>query len=1668
MNVKRFVTDQSVGFPIVSQEVRRDPDPAALDWAAALTEGHQDDPDGVEPTVDGIIGDNMPDDLSEEAMARLQALPPEIREQILRTMGRGETPRELTPAPPTVLSEMLRLQKVRGKKMTMIKPTPKSWWEEGEPSVPGPDEKDEDEDEDEDEKPKGKRKKPMHRCKSCMDLGYIVISDRAGGRHTVACRHCSNPRMAQLDDDDIEPDWDPCPRCGGHAKLLGHMNQVTHLRCRDCGWDYQQSPDEGPETSRTAGIAWDNPPYSVNDQERVRRNDYRNQEGSKEPEFIAKSRIGWLIKVGDDLFVDEGDGDWKPIEPMMAIQHFGPEIAAKIGVERNPLAGTRDIPEPRGEVLKRDDRRPDPLNPSWSPRHEQRGSNNTDRFIHLAQQGHRYDLGDVRLPQLELDPRGENLPGHISIGGDNGDVQADGASMYDDGVVLHGTVLISSMPNLPPASQIELLQDVVYAAFESAGPDIFRPVKDRPLPPDQGSRGVPSSDPESPDFVEDDELGAASDMLGQLESGKMYEGKTLAPGHQSFTDEVRRIDELKRRKHQEAMRSQELSGRYPNQRHWFSDTRGPEEDGRMSAANPRFVRLAAVPGDPCPKCDGTGKYTKGRFKDHPGMCFACLGTGRIQEKRTAQEERPSLLEERPDLRDIFLRWNGATGDEKQRLFQEILRLYNTGPDGDPENTRRHTREAQVKGGYLRGESYAHKLCAECTAAIDQIADLYESGDMPDSDDPEAPIMYVYDHRMFCGGHECVNRPMVDAPPVWTAEDLDRIYGPEEPISDEARAAEEERQARDLAERDEARAIAHNRVMTQMVEQEMAQRARGINASQRFTRLAQGQDPIFGRGGIQGQRPTIDPKWTGLLQQFGLGSPRGGAQPAPNPYGAPAQTGQQAQQVGQQAQQPQGGYQTMVAGDGSSVEKDEYMQGHAAAINLIPKVRSISAPGFQGVDNPVNRQAPPPGSSPSYQKGWTEALQSVASEGTRFVKLAFDLDPDEWDSRHGNQPDAIGPQGIDESIPPGPQGIDESIPGDLPAGGHLRETPEQAGAKPIYQDEDMLILQDNESGNYEMFQRSDDYAGYTIRIGGRGYEFVRTLSPEELESLVGDQGDGGMPQDQEQDSFSDLPTTDQLTSDMDLRRQLQLDQGSVDPRTLRDFQEAPINMPSAYTGLMQDRRLSREPWAGTNPRFVRLAQVRPVTIPFSQPGVVSGTYDGYRGNSNDPAKLTQQNVINPWMDAVREVDNPNPNDPRHARWQLQRSHEDLWKIDQQLRDPRTTPQQKQALHAAKVQLMGRAYAHRQLYNMPGGGNTAANLTKAYQSYIKPAASYQALLPRDQRGTPADQPIAQSASWNPEMIREANAFRRLLKGGGELLKRAPKAPRPSAAVRERLEQVIRQRVEDATSDMPLAIPHPSVRPGALPAVRNQQVPALSSPAYRPISPTSPFANVRELAKPGPRNQGQLRGKIMDLDASARPAGRFVRLAQMPTIDMNPMSALTGGIDSDAQFIMGPGGLQPNMSSLMGINRERMSENRRMRQVRKMDPKVTWWDRLQGFMNPGEYNQRTMGDILQAQRAQGRPQVGGPMVTGTEGPQGHALAQQRLQREWSQMPEEDLLRMLNADPQRLQRALQLANSRGQGQTTNPTMTPRGPWQPGLTFPPNTDPNRVGGPENDGYPNS
>lgn len=142
----------------------------------------------------------------------------------------------------------------------------------------------------------------------------------------------------------------------------------------------------------------------------------------EEPEVIAESRIGKLLKIGDDLFVeDHKTGRRIPIDPELALIHFGEGVAEKVGLGPNPLAGTRDVEPPNYESPERDDT----FNPSWNPPY------------HMTHRN--------RFPQKDA-------------------------------------------------------------------PEV-----------------VPSDDPNDPDYVDPEELAAASEMLEKLQSGGMYEGKERCP-----------------------------------------------------------------------------------------------------------------------------------------------------------------------------------------------------------------------------------------------------------------------------------------------------------------------------------------------------------------------------------------------------------------------------------------------------------------------------------------------------------------------------------------------------------------------------------------------------------------------------------------------------------------------------------------------------------------------------------------------------------------------------------------------------------------------------------------------------------------------------------------------------------------------------------------------------------------------------------------------------------------------------------------------------------------------------------------------------------------------------------------------------------------------------------
>lgn len=55
--------------------------------------------------------------------------------------------------------------------------------------------------------------------------------------------------------------------------------------------------------------------------------------------------------------------------------------------------------------------------------------------------------------------------------------------------------------------------------------------------------------------------------------------------------------------------------------------------------------------------------------------------------------------------------------------------------------------------FLTGKDYPH-LCSYCQQIITDTARALVEG--PDTDDNEAPIMYVGDNDMFCGGHTCLD------------------------------------------------------------------------------------------------------------------------------------------------------------------------------------------------------------------------------------------------------------------------------------------------------------------------------------------------------------------------------------------------------------------------------------------------------------------------------------------------------------------------------------------------------------------------------------------------------------------------------------------------------------------------------------------------------------------------------------------------------------------------------------------------------------------------------------------------------------------------------------------------------------------------------------------------
>jgi hypothetical protein len=100
---------------------------------------------------------------------------------------------------------------------------------------------------------------------------------------------------------------------------------------------------------------------------------------------------------------------------------------------------------------------------------------------------------------------------------------------------------------------------------------------------------------------------------------------------------------------------------------------------------------------------------------------------------------------------IIAQINGPKGRQGRVTPEEIQALLDgktMGTVGDLLDFKRRGRHR-----FLHGKDYPW-VCPKCQAIVDQVAQLYEEGDMEDTDDNEAPMMYAGDHGLLCGGRHC--------------------------------------------------------------------------------------------------------------------------------------------------------------------------------------------------------------------------------------------------------------------------------------------------------------------------------------------------------------------------------------------------------------------------------------------------------------------------------------------------------------------------------------------------------------------------------------------------------------------------------------------------------------------------------------------------------------------------------------------------------------------------------------------------------------------------------------------------------------------------------------------------------------------------------------------------
>lgn len=167
------------------------------------------------------------------------------------------------------------------------------------------------------------------------------------------------------------------------------------------------------------------------------------------------------------------------------------------------------------------------------------------------------------------------------------------------------------------------------------------------------------------------------------------------------------------------------------------------------------------------------------FYDTFGMTF----------EEADRQQADEIEAERRNEQALFGPWDLGEDEDDRRYHLASNRFARFTQSDDPMGDVGDLLDFNARGDrkFLTGKNYPH-MCPTCQATIDRIAELFEAGELPDTDDPEAPIMFSYDHSLLCGGNDCAereereeleNRKMF---PFWTKHQEDETH--EERLEDD--------------------------------------------------------------------------------------------------------------------------------------------------------------------------------------------------------------------------------------------------------------------------------------------------------------------------------------------------------------------------------------------------------------------------------------------------------------------------------------------------------------------------------------------------------------------------------------------------------------------------------------------------------------------------------------------------------------------------------------------------------------------------------------------------------------------------------------------------------------------------------------------------------------------